>query len=109
FQRLFGEEPGGIEQRRRKLDRRHSVLDSVLGDAKTLKSNLGTTDRGKLDEYLYSVREVEIRTERLDSWLNVPKPKVDAATTERVTKNVPRNQAGEDYRTMYDLTVPALR
>ena len=109
FQRLFGEEPGGIEQRRRKLDRRHSVLDSVLGDAKTLKSNLGTTDRGKLDEYLYSVREVEIRTERLDSWLNVPKPKVDAATTERVTKNVPRNQAGEYYRTMYDLIVLALR
>ena len=60
FQRLFGEEPGGIEQRRRKLDRRHSVLDAVLGDAKTLKSSLGTSDRGKLDEYLHSVREVEI-------------------------------------------------
>lgn len=109
FQRLFGEEPGGIDQRRRKLDRRHSVLDAVLGDAKTLKSSLGTTDRGKLDEYLYSVREVEIRTERLDAWLNVPKPKVDAATTERVTKNVPRQQAGEYYRTMYDLIVLALR
>jgi hypothetical protein len=109
FQRLFGEEPGGIEQRRRKLDRRHSVLDAVLGDAKSLKTSLGTTDRGKLDEYLHSVREVEIRTERLDAWLNVPKPPVDAATTERVTKNVPRQQAGEYYRTMYDLIVLALR
>jgi len=109
FQRLFGEEAGGIEQRRRKLDRRHSVLDAVLGDAKTLKSTLGTSDRGKLDEYLHSVREVEIRTERLDAWLNVPKPKVDAATTERVTRNVPRQQAGEYYRTMYDLIVLALR
>ncbi|RPH39620.1 MAG: DUF1552 domain-containing protein, partial [Planctomycetota bacterium] len=109
FQRLFGEEPGGIEQRRRKLDRRHSVLDAVLGDAKSLKSTLGPSDRGKLDEYLYSVREVEVRTERLDAWLNVPKPKVDAATTERVTKNVPRQQAGEYYRTMYDLIVLALR
>ena len=109
FQRLFGEEPGGIVQRRRKLDRRHSVLDAVLGDAKTLKTSLGNTDRGKLDEYLHSVREVEIRTERLDAWLNVPKPQVDAATTERVTKNVPRQQAREYYRTMYDLIVLALR
>jgi hypothetical protein len=109
FQRLFGEEPGGIEQRRRKLDRRHSVLDTVLGDAKTLKSSLGTSDRGKLDEYLHSVREVEIRTERLDAWLNIPKPKVDASTTERMTRQVPRQPAGEYYKTMYDLIVLALR
>jgi hypothetical protein len=109
FQRLFGEEPGGIDQRRRKLDRRRSVLDSVLGDAKSLKSALASGDRGKLDEYLQSVREVEIRAERLDAWLTVPKPKVDAATTERVTRNVPRQQAGEYYRTMYDLIVLALR
>jgi hypothetical protein len=109
FQRLFGEEPGGIEHRRRRLDRRHSVLDAVLGDAKSLKTSLGNTDRGKLDEYLHSVREVEIRTERLDAWLNVPKPQIDAATTDRVTKNVPRQQAGEYYRTMYDLIVLALR
>lgn len=109
FQRLFGEEPGGIDQRRRNLDRRHSVLDTVLGDAKSLKASLGTTDRGKLDEYLHSVREVEIRAERLDAWLNVPKPKVDAATADRLTRNVPRQQAGEYYRTMYDLIVLALR
>lgn len=109
FQRLFGEEPGGVEQRRRKLDRRRSVLDSVLGDAKSLKAAIGNADRTKLDEYLSSVREVEIRAERLDAWLTIPKPKVDAATTERVTKNVPRQQAGEYYRTMYDLIVLALR
>lgn len=109
FQRLFGEEPGGVEVRRRKLDRRHSVLDAVLGDARSLRSAVGGNDRGKLDEYLHSVREVEIRTERLDAWLNVPKPKVDPPTTERLTRNVPRQQAGEYYRTMYDLIVLALR
>jgi len=55
------------------------------------------------------VREVEIRAERMDAWLNIPKPKVDAATTEHVTRNVPRQQAGEYYRTMYDLILLALR
>jgi hypothetical protein len=109
FNRLFGEEPGGIESRRRRLDRRRSVLDAILDDARSLKLDLGTEDRGKLDEYLGSVREVEIRAERLDAWLNVPKPKVDAETTQRIQRDVPRTQAGEYYRTMYDLIVLALR
>ena len=109
FNRLFGEEPGGIEARRRRLNRRHSVLDAVLTDAKSLRRNLGGEDRTKLDEYLTSVREVEIRTERLDAWLNIPKPKVDSETSQRLTRNVSRAEAGEYYRTMYDLIVLTLR
>jgi len=35
----------------------------VLSDAKSLRRPSAASDRGKLDEYLYSVREVEIRTE----------------------------------------------
>jgi hypothetical protein len=72
FNRLFGEEPGGVEVRRRRLNRRHSVLDVVLDDARSLRRELGGEDRTKLDEYLTAVREVEVRTERLDAWLNVP-------------------------------------
>jgi hypothetical protein len=109
FNRLFGEESGGLEVRRRRLNRRASVLDTVLEDARSLKSGLGSEDRTKLDEYLNSVREVEIRTERLDAWLNVPKPKIDADTTQKIARDVPRSQAGEYYRTMYDLIVLALR
>src|SRR6202000_2925246 len=77
--------------------------------ARSLKRGLGTEDRGKLDEYLGSVREVEIRAERLDAWLTIPKPTVDAETTQRIQRDVPRTQAGEYYRTMYDLIVLALR
>ena len=67
---------------------------------------LGSDDRTKLDEYRHSVRDVEQRTERLDAWLDVPKPKVEAAPFQR---NVSKAQAGEYYRTMYDLIVLALR
>ena len=52
---------------------------------------------------------LSVRTERLDAWLNVPKPRVDAATTERMNRTVPRQPAGEYYRTMYGLIVLALR
>lgn len=109
FNRLFGVEKDGIDVQRRRLNRHHSVLDVVLDDAKTFRKGLGGEDRGKLDEYLHAVREVEIRTERLDSWLNVPKPKVDAATTAHLTRNVSKTDAGDYYRTMYDLIVLALR
>ncbi|HTN77262.1 MAG TPA: DUF1552 domain-containing protein [Pirellulaceae bacterium] len=109
FNRLFGEEPGGIEVRRRRLDRRRSVLDTVLDDARSLRNGLGNEDRGKLEEYLNSVREVEVRAERLDAWLSIPKPEVAADTKQRLQRDVPRTQAGEYYRTMYDLIVLALR
>ena len=109
FNRLFGAEQGGVDVQRRRLNRRHSVLDLVLDDAKTLRRDLGGEDRTKLDEYLGAVRDVEIRTERLDAWLTVPKPKIDPETTEHLTRNVSRAEAGEYYRTMYDLIVLTLR
>ena len=109
FTRLFGAEPGGLDVQRRRLNRRHSVLDLVLDDAKQLRRSIGGDDRMKLDEYLTAVREVEVRTERLDSWLNIPKPTVDAKTTANLTRNVSKTEAGDYYRTMYDLMVLALR
>jgi hypothetical protein len=109
FNRLFGVEKDGVEAQRRKLGRHHGVLDAVLSDAKAFRKELGTEDRNKLDEYLHSVRDVEIRTERLDAWLNVPKPKMDAATTQHFTRSVSKSEAGEYWRTMYDLIVLALR
>ena len=106
FDRLFGEEPGGAAVQRTKLKKRRSVLDAVYDDAKSLRLALGSDDRTKLDEYLHSVRDVEQRTERLDAWLDVPKPKVDGAPFQR---NVSKAQAGEYWRTMFDLIVLALR
>ncbi len=106
FDRLFGEEQGGVAAQRIRLNKRRSVLDAVLDDAKSLRRDLGADDQTKLDEYLHSVRDVEQRTERLDAWLDVPKPKVDAGPFHR---NVTKDQAGDYYRTMFDLIVLALR
>src|SRR6266853_6784645 len=109
FNRLFGEEAGGIAAQRARLGKRHSVLDAVLDDAKSLRRELGSDDRTKLDEYLHSVRDVEQRTERLDSWLDVPKPSVDKKLAEPFQRDVPKAKAGEYWRTMFDLIVLALR
>jgi len=109
FNRLFGEEPGGIAAQRARLGKRHSVLDAVLDDANSLRRELGNEDRTKLDEYLHSVRDVEQRTERLDAWLDVPKPTVDKQLAAPFQRDVPKAKAGEYWRTMFDLIVLALR
>jgi hypothetical protein len=109
FNRLFGEEPGGIGAQRLRLTKRRSVLDVVLEDASSLRKTLGTDDRTKLDEYLHAVRDVEQRTERLDAWLDVPKPVVDPKQAAPFQRDVPKAQAGEYWRTMFDLIVLALR
>lgn len=77
FNRLFVSEDAG--SRRATLQRyaeRRSILDEVLSDANSLRRDLGTTDQRKLDEYLNSVRETERRAQRLEGWVDVPKPEV---------------------------------
>ncbi len=63
FERMFGdtEAPLPPAERAKQAARDRSVLDFVLGDASSLRSTLGPTDRRKLDEYFTSVRDVEKR------------------------------------------------
>ncbi|MCC6283893.1 MAG: DUF1552 domain-containing protein [Phycisphaerales bacterium] len=62
FERLFGD-VGEAAHREERLARRQSVLDFVLGEARSLEAELGVEDRRKLDQYQTSVREVERRIE----------------------------------------------
>jgi hypothetical protein len=110
FNRLFSVEGAtSNEDQRRRLAQQRSVLDAVLSDANTLRMTLGKDDRTKLDEYLHSVREVEQRTERIESWLDAPKPKLDKKEVAFFQRNVTQAEAGEYYRTMFELIVLALR
>jgi hypothetical protein len=65
FDRLFGNGNGDeMGETRAARDRyRKSILDFALEEARQLQGSLGTTDRRKLDEYLTSVRELELRIE----------------------------------------------
>ena len=67
FERLFG---SGAEltpeQRRRQAKFRRSILDFAAEDTRKLQTNLGPTDRRKLDEYLSSIRDIERQIERAE-------------------------------------------
>jgi hypothetical protein len=65
FDRLFGN-GNSVEMAKSRIahDRyKKSILDFAFDEAKQLQMSLGTTDRRKLDEYLTSVRELEMRIE----------------------------------------------
>jgi len=69
FDLLFaGFDPGAsaAELAQRKANRL-SVLDYTMADAEDLRAKLGATDRVKLDEYLDSVRELELKVESDDA------------------------------------------
>ena len=74
FERMFG---GGSQQEttesRAIRDRQQrSILDFVMDDTRRLQRDLGQSDRGKLDEYLTSVREIERRVTSFQSFAARP-------------------------------------
>lgn len=63
FDRMFsaGDPNESAEARVRREEKRKSVLDFVLSDAKSMQGKVGMNDKRKIDEYLTSIREVELR------------------------------------------------
>ena len=109
FERMFVGEKGGKDVVRRRLNRRGSILDAVMDDARRVNQKLGSGDRNKLDEYLTAVRQVEIRTDRADAWLDVPRPDLPAGTANRFSAKLDMSRVQEYHRTFFDLMVLALR
>lgn len=102
FNQLFLQgSPGEIESQIRELDTGRSILDVVGSQAKDLQRNLGARDRGRLDQYFSSVRDLEHRLQESRGWANKPKPTVkvgppaDPASPAQYMARV---------RIMYDLT-----
>jgi len=80
FERLFGtaEDLSLVPQTRaRRLKYRKSVLDLAREDTQNLVKKLGPGDQRKLDEYLYSIREVERRIESAEKDTRQLSPGID--------------------------------
>lgn len=109
FNMLFGVEKENKETRRRQITRRGSILDLVAEDARRVNQKLGAEDRTKLDEYFTAVRQLETRTQRAETWLNVPKPKLAPADEGRLSRKLDMSKVKDYYRLFYDLMTMALK
>jgi hypothetical protein len=103
FERLFGD---GVamtpEARAVQSKQRRSILDFVTEDTKKLQSGLGPTDQRKLDEYLTSIREVELQLQRAEKDNAQIDPKMDKPY------GVPADFA-EHFRLMSDMITIAFQ
>ena len=92
----------------RQLDR--SILDQVHADAESLKKQLSAGDRGKLEEYLESIRDIEKRMDRaakdhrLEGW----KPTIAEPNIARPKEDLPQD-VPEHMRLILDLIVLAFQ
>jgi hypothetical protein len=66
FERMFGGS-GTAAQRLARLQENRSILDSVGESVRSLSTGLGQRDRGRLDEYLQNVREIERRIQNAEA------------------------------------------
>ena len=109
FASLFEEPKGGKTAQRRALRHKGSVLDANLTEVRRLEQAMGAADKGRLDQYLTSVREAEVRTRRADAWLDTPLPSITDDDRKRTNRDIPHTQAGDYFRTVYDLVVLAFQ
>lgn len=103
FTKLFVNDDKKSKQRaNERINLQESILDAVMGDAKSLGRRLSKDDRTKLDEYLSSVREVEQRLDLDRKWQSVPKPEatLERPKDEGLTRDLPK---------IYDLIALALQ
>ena len=104
FERLFGSEdlslPSDVRLRRARA--RKSILDLVRDDTQALAAGLGAADRRKIDEYLFSIREIERRIETAETESRKFTPTIEKPSGVPITYS--------DYaKLMFDLQVLALQ
>ncbi len=67
FEELFG--TGGSAPDRASRNRvNRSILDAITRDIGKLQRNLDTKDRGRLDDYLENIREIERRIQKIEAY-----------------------------------------
>ena len=102
FERLFGE-GGTAADRLAELRKNSSLLDWMRSDISRLQRKLGAADRGKVNHYLDTVREVERRIQKAEAeTADTRLPDLDRPV------GVPASYA-DHARLMFDLQVLALQ
>jgi hypothetical protein len=104
FERLFGIEdvPLSPEDRARRARQRRSILDLVGERTRRLVTGLGPSDRRKMDEYLYAIREIERQLERAET------DRVEVPSGVLKPSGIPATFA-EYVKLMFDLQVVAFQ
>jgi hypothetical protein len=103
FDLLFGSGSSREDRAARRVSRR-SILDWIQGEVASVRKELGTSDRTRLDRYLTYVREIERRIEAIEAR--------NSSGEERALPDAPAgvpDSFSEHMRLMFDLQVLAFQ
>lgn len=77
FERLFGDSGSTARDvREQRLSQQSSILDTVLQKLNALQASLGAADRGLLESYTESVRNIERRIEMAEQQIDMELPEM---------------------------------
>ena len=103
FEKLFVTETESQRNRKvRETELQASILDSVLEEAGDLSRRINREDRGKLDEYFSSIRDVEKKIKTRRQWTDQEKP-------EAPFKRPANTNTVDDLPMLYELIALALQ
>ncbi len=101
FKKLFlAGKPQEQAAQLQRLQDGQSVLDVVMGKAKSMSKRLGNRDKEKIDQYFDAVREAELRLAKAEAWAARPKPTVDVKPPRDETDST---KIVERMKLMYDM------
>ena len=106
YDAMFNSDPALQIDQDRKLRRDQRRLDRVLESYRELKQKLGREDSRKLDHYMHALRDVEKDIERLELWMEKPKPVV---ATDSLSLDATVQDPATFIRTMYSLIYLAFK
>jgi Protein of unknown function (DUF1552) len=99
FERMFGR-AGTREQRLLRSTENRSILDSVVDEARSLTRSVSAPDRGRIEDYMENVREIERRIQKTVAHNST------AADSMTAPVGIP-DSFEEHMRMMFDLLVVA--
>ena len=76
YDAMFNSDPALQRAQHKRLSSDQRRVDRVLESYREIKRELGRDDSRKLEHYLHALRDVEKDIERLETWMDEPKPQV---------------------------------
>ena len=101
FENVFKGSRYSLDAQRARLRRHRKLVDAVSENAKALDKRLGRADGQKMEQYLTSLNEFEMRLEASEKWIDIPLKKQDYSHLDLDAS--PETDPQSYYRTIFDL------
>ena len=109
YGRIYGTDALSLERQSYMINSGRSLLDGLLENAKSLHAKANGEDREKLDEYLTSVRDVELKLKRRQTWLERPFPNPEPGFKLPPEEQIAEAMVLENEDLMLDLMALAIK